>query len=58
MFNDMVRKKLQIRTASEAFTTASVVARPTPTAPSRAVNPLWQLMNTMSSRNRKLWSVP
>ena len=39
MFNIMVRKKLKIRTASEESTTASVVARPTPTAPSRAVKP-------------------
>jgi phospholipid/cholesterol/gamma-HCH transport system permease protein len=37
MLSNMVRKKLQIKTASEAFTTASVVARPTPTAPSRAL---------------------
>src|SRR5436853_241232 len=35
MLSNIVRKKLQISTASEEFTTASVVARPTPTAPSR-----------------------
>ena len=44
----MVRKKLKISTASDALTTASVVAFPTPTAPSRAVYPLWQLINTIS----------
>src|SRR4029453_10031305 len=49
--NDIERhceEKMQNNTASEASTTASVVARPTPTAPSRAVNPFWQLMKTMS----------
>src|SRR5947207_9786130 len=49
MLNIMVRKKLQIRTASDESTTASVVARPTPTAPSRVVKPFWQLMNTIRS---------
>ena len=39
MFNVMVRKKLMIRMKSEPMTTASVVARPTPTAPSRALSP-------------------
>ena len=36
MFSTMVRKKLKIKTASDESTTASVVALPTPTAPSRA----------------------
>ena len=49
MLSAMVRKKLKIKTASEASTTASVVALPTPTAPSRVVRPLWQLMKTISS---------
>ncbi|KAG0505570.1 MAG: hypothetical protein Udaeo_10750 [Candidatus Udaeobacter sp.] len=58
MLNSMVRKKLQIRTASEAFTTASVVARPTPTAPSRVVNPFWQLINTMSIPKQNAFDRP
>ena len=49
MFNPIVRKKLTIKTARDEFTTASVVARPTPTAPSRAVRPFWQLINTINS---------
>ena len=35
----MVRKKFTTRMKSEPMTTASVVARPTPTAPSRALSP-------------------
>src|SRR6185436_18161630 len=49
MLNIMVRKKLQTKTASEAFTTASVVARPTPTAPSRVVNPFWQTHDNIAA---------
>src|ERR1043166_1062508 len=39
-FRNKVRKKLLIRIAIEENTTASVVARPTPSAPSRQVMPL------------------
>ena len=35
-----VRKKLEIRMVIEEYTTASVVARPTPSAPSPQVRPL------------------
>ena len=39
MFSSSVRKKFDTRMANELMTTASVVARPTPTAPSRAPSP-------------------
>src|SRR6266705_200751 len=58
MLSNIVRKKLQIRTASEEFTTASVVARPTPTAPSRALNPFWQLMNTITIPKQNAFDRP
>src|SRR6266566_4177126 len=58
MLSNIVRKKLQIRTASEEFTTASVVARPTPTAPSRALNPFWQLMNTIKIPKQNAFDRP
>src|SRR5881394_2277230 len=46
-FRNRVRKKLLISTVMDEYTTASVVARPTPTAPSPQVMPLWQLMIEM-----------
>jgi hypothetical protein len=39
MLRVMVRKKFTTKMKSDPMTTASVVARPTPTAPSRALSP-------------------
>ena len=58
MFNAMVRKKFEIKTASEETTTASVVARPTPTAPSRVVSPLWQEMKTINIPKTNAFDTP
>ena len=52
-FSNMVRKKFEIKIASDELTTASVVARPTPTAPSRLFSPLWQLIKTIRMREAK-----
>ena len=53
MFSRKVRKKFEIRIASELMTTASVGARPTPTAPSLAVRPWWQLTKAMMTPKQK-----